>query len=168
MRRKKASTRGVTRDPAAMRELVEACNAEMTTDAGGQAPDGSRRRAALVLCLRDRFSCTLEQIAEVVDLSAERVRQLYQEAKRAQARSARAARAPIEELSPCAQQGLTDAGLGPDASMNDVIALLPLLRMSAGAPHEDGVTNNFHVHQLDPEALQEIEGWLRRHGVPFR
>ena len=125
-------------------------------------------RAALVLCLRDRHCCTLEQIGEVIDLSAERVRQLYQNEKRAQARSARAARAPVEELSSRARQGLADVGLAPDASMHDVTMLLPLLRASAGAPHNNGSNNNFEQHLLDEETLREIEDWLQRHGVHFR
>ena len=125
-------------------------------------------RSALVLCLRDRHGCTLEQIGEVVELSAERVRQLYQNEKRAQGRGARAARAPVEELSSRARQGLADVGLAPDASMHDVTVLLPLLRASAGAPHNNGSNNNLEQHLLDRETLREIEDWLQRHGVHFR
>ena len=125
-------------------------------------------RAALVLCLRDEHVCTLEQIGTVVDLSAERVRQLYQNEKRAQGRSARAARAPIEQLSPLAQQGLADVGIAVGASMHDVTRQLPVLRAAAGAPHVQGVNNHFVTHLLDRDTLREIEEWLQRHGVPFR
>jgi hypothetical protein len=168
VRRKKKGTRGVTRDPAAMDDVVAACSAAIRDEAGGQTLAPSRMRSALVLCLRERFSCTLEQIGKVVDLSAERVRQLYQDEKRARGRHARAARAPVEELSPRARQGLADVGLAPGASMHDVTRLLPLLRASAGAPHDNGLSSNLRLHLLDRETLGEIEEWLHRHGVPFR
>jgi hypothetical protein len=151
-----------------MYELVAGCTAAIRSETRGQTLEPSRMRAALVLCLRDRHCCTLEQIGDVVELSAERVRQLYQNEKRAQGRSARAARAPVEELSSRAREGLADVGLAPDASMHDVTMLLPLLRASAGAPHDNGSNNDFQEHLLDRETLREIEDWLQRHDVPFR
>lgn len=151
-----------------MKALVVACIATITREAGGRKLEPSQMRAALVICLRDQHACTLEQIAEVVALSAERVRQLYQATKRMQARIARAARAPVEELSARAFQGLRDAGLGPDASMHDVTLLLPMLRLAAKAPQETGSNASFQHHQVDRATVREIEDWLGRHGVTVR
>jgi hypothetical protein len=168
MRRKRVSTRGVTRDPSEMQTVVEACKAEIAKERAGRQLEPVETRAALAICLRDRYECTLEQIGEALDLSAERVRQVYQSAKRAQARSAREARAPVEELSAPACQALSDAGLASDGSMRDVTALLPILRLASQPPHEQSSTGNLQAHLIDPATMREIEDWLRRHGVVFR
>jgi Sigma-70, region 4 len=168
VRRKKSSTRGVTRDPSEMHTVVEACKAAIAKERGGRQLEPAETRAALAICLRDRYECTLEQIGEVLDLSAERVRQVYQSAKRARERSAREARAPVEELSTPACQALSDVGLASDGSMREVTELLPILRLASQPPHEHGSNATFHAHLIDPATVREIEEWLRRHGVVFR
>lgn len=166
--RKKTSTRGTTRDPVEMKELVRACIAAISAEAGGRPFESSEQRAVLVSRLRDQHGCTLEQIGEAVELSAERVRQLYQGARREAARRAREARAPVEELSPRARQGLTDVGIAPEASMQDVVKLLPILRLAARPSHEHRFNAHFHAHLVDHVTMREIEEWLRRHGVVVR
>ena len=151
-----------------MKALVLKCRAAMTTDTTRRSLEPSEMRAALVACLRDEHACTLEQIGRTLELSAERVRQVYQTAKRAKGQRARQARAPVEELSSSARQGLADVGLAPDASMHDVTVLLPMLRLAAKLSDERASDATLQAQFIDRATLNEIEEWLRRHGVAFR
>jgi len=164
LRRKPASRRGVTRDRSSMATLAAECTAAIQRESGANL-NPSQLRSALVVRLRDQHACTLDQIGQTLDITGERVRQLYQENKQACARSARGRAAPIGELSSRAIRGLTDAGLEPNGSLRDVALLIPALRLAARTPRDSGFNPYFRLHHLDRATVREIEEWLHRHGI---
>ena len=156
-------SRGATRSRASMEQLVAACTAAMESLRGLLTPE--QMRDALIVCLRERHGCTLEQIGEVFGISAERVRQLYRRVTQPPARQARRRRAPIEELSRDASDALREAGLESNATLGDVSVLMPLLELSVTQPNHHRLNALFHVPHINRTILHEIEEWLARHGV---
>jgi hypothetical protein len=146
-----------------MERLVAACTAAIESERGVRTPD--QLRDALIVCLRDQHGCTLAEIGEAFGISGERVRQLYRRVRQPPTRRARRRRAPIEELSAGAIAALREAGLAPDATLHDVVVLLPLLEFGVRRPGDQGFNAFFHVPHLNRTTLREIEEWLERHGV---
>lgn len=110
----------------------------------------SHERVVFIVDARDKHGKTLAEIGAILGIGKERVRQIYWRQKIRESRNPDT----IDSLPTRVFNCLQNFGLKPNATKDDVLNVLPEIRMGSKVGGQNSIKN------LGVKSLEEIEKWV--------